>query len=207
MLRKVFGLIPLAVAVALAAGCSQSPMKMGAAAVLADERITTAEVQDAVRSFREAQRRSQLAPSQLQLPDPQSLPRSELMLLLRFRIADEAARSEGITVSDADVDEFIASQGSLEDLELQALVGGIPPSLLRDAVRDALIRQELAARVAPQGADPRQEAQLVHEHLVSYARDLGITVSPRYGQFDYESMTVAPAAGSELSRPESPAAG
>lgn len=207
MLRKVFGLIPLAVAVALAAGCSQSPMKMGAAAVVADERITTAEVQDAVRSFREAQRRSQLAPSQLQLPDPQSLPRSELMLLLRFRIADEAARSEGITVSDADVDEFIASQGSLEDLELQALVGGIPPSLLRDAVRDALIRQELAARVAPQGADPRQEAQLVHEHLVSYARDLGITVSPRYGQFDYESMTVAPAAGTELSRPESPAAG
>lgn len=197
------GLALVAGALTAVTGCGQSPVKMGAAAIVADQRITTAEVQDAVSSFREAQQRSPIPPTQLQLPDPQSLPRSELMLLLRFRIADEASRSEGITVSEPEIDAFISKQGSRRNLELAALAGGIPPVHLRDAVREALVRQQLAQRIAPD-ANPQEAALRVHEYLGRYARGLGIAVSPRYGHFDYKTLTVAPT-GANLSRPESPA--
>lgn len=206
VLRKLFGSVALAVAaVTVLTGCGQTPVKMGAAAIVADERITTAEVQDAVRSFRQAQERSQIPPSQLRLPDPQSLPRSELMLLVRFHIVEAAARSEGIEVSDSEVEAFITEQGNREQLELRGLIGGIPPNYLRDAVREALIRERLAQRVAPD-AEAAQASRQVQEYLTGFASDLAVTVSPRYGQFDPETLAVAPAEGTRLSRPETPAA-
>ncbi|MQA84742.1 MAG: hypothetical protein GEV03_09000 [Streptosporangiales bacterium] len=202
VLRKLLG---LAVVAAALTACGQTPVKMGAAAIVDDERITTVQVQEAVRSFQEAHKRSPVPPEQLRLPDPQSLTRSELMLLLRFRIVEQAAEREGISVSEGEIDSFIAEQGSRRDLEMRAMVGGIPPDLLREAVREALIQEQLAGRLAPD-ADPTQAAPQVQRYLVDLARDLGVRVSPRYGRFDYSSLTVV-AADDTLSRPESQAGG
>lgn len=206
VLRKILVLPLLAAAVGLTlAGCGQAPIKMGAAAIVAEDRISTAEVQDAVRAFREAHARTPIPPTQLVLPDPQSLPRSELMLLLRFHITEQAAHRQGVTVSDAEVQDFIAAGGGRESLQTRALVGGIPPSLLDDAVREALIRQRLADEIAP-GAGRTQADQEVQRYLSDFAGEAGVTVSPRYGRFDYDALLVRPAENT-LSRPDDPRSG
>ena len=93
-------------ACAVLAACS--PVKMGSAAVVGDQRITVSSLDTQVTNFNAA-----AAPygSQVQLTSTE-VPAAVLSWLIRFEIEDQVAASAGISVTEAQVQQGIASVNS-----------------------------------------------------------------------------------------------
>src|SRR6266700_7935357 len=92
--------VAVAGACALLAACST--VKMGAAAIVGDQRITTASLDTQVSNLQSAAKQYGSA---VQLPA--QVPQSVLTWMIRFAIRDQVARDAGITVTDAQIDSAI----------------------------------------------------------------------------------------------------
>jgi hypothetical protein len=204
-----------AAAVALTA-CG--PVKLGAAAIVDDRRITTAKLDQTVldwqRQFAKAPAAAQLQQQAQQqgqqLPaDPDSPPRSALAQLIGFQIWDEVAREQHITITATEIDRIVAANGGQKAIEDQTLAGGLPVSHSRDLVRAFLIRSLLLQRYGAvpnaQGQVDQQTLQQAQQKLVTTQsqalRILKIKVNPRYGSFDPNSGLGAVSYGLSKSDP------
>lgn len=211
-----------AVKTALAAGAAAlvltgcQPMKMGSAAIIGDERITTAALHRTVQEWNEQfradpeanmRRVGSLAPDQRLPIDAisDSQIREALTRLVMIRLADEVARTERITVSAGQVDELIEQAGGQKRAESITLANGLPVRHTRDLARQELIQQTVLTR---HGFDPtasrdriEQTRQQVVRLYADAARRLKIKINPRYGTFDLSRLAVMPAVHS-LSRGE-----
>jgi hypothetical protein len=152
-----------ALAIALAA-CDAG--QVGAAAVVGGERITVTELQDHVREV------VALMPGEEATGDQRNTQLTVLNRMIAFRLLDRVAADAGITVTEAEVDQFIADQlvpqvpeGDLTPLLAQNL---LTEDTLRDAVREVLVLQQVG-----------QEAYL--GALVDVSEQVGVEVNPRYG--------------------------
>lgn len=152
-----------ALAIALAA-CDAD--QVGAAAVVGGERITVTELQDHVREVVE------LMPGEQATGDQRNTQLTVLNRMIAFRLLDRVAADAGITVTEAEVDQFIADQlipqvpeGDLTPLLAQNL---LTEDTLRDAVREVLVLQQVG-----------QQAYL--GALVDVSEQVGVEVNPRYG--------------------------
>ena len=112
-------------ACAVLAACS--PVKVGSAAVVGDQRITVSSLDTQVANFNTA-----AAPygSQVQLTSTE-VPAAVLSWLIRFQIEDQVAASAGISVTQAQVQQGIASvnsqaQSAAAQNGLQQHAGGVP---------------------------------------------------------------------------------
>ncbi len=127
-------------AVALGAGLvvtACSPVKLGSAAIVGNERITIATLDTEVTNL---SRTVKLYPGTVQLSQEQQTQQT-LTWLIRFQINDELARRAGITVSTAEAQKALAeiysaakasaqAQGiSNVTLSLILVANGIPPNL------------------------------------------------------------------------------
>src|SRR4051794_40308554 len=124
--------------VAGVSGCRTSP---GAAAIVGDERITTAGLQAEVdRALADPQ-------AQASLGDRTSFTRTELGRLINNSIIAAAAARRHITASTAEIDtqlnEFAQQAGGLSGLQQQAAASGIPKSELRDFIRYYVLQNKL----------------------------------------------------------------
>ncbi|MFC6236752.1 hypothetical protein [Longivirga aurantiaca] len=115
--------------------------------------------------------------------------------LTRHLLLLEAAAREGITVTQGQIDtsirtalenQFNGSQ-TLLDVTLAAQQQA-PPSATSEVVYDFLVLQALAEKLKP--ADPATAP--VNEYLVDLAAELGAEVSPRFGVWDAESISLTP---------------
>jgi hypothetical protein len=152
-----------ALAIALAA-CDAD--QVGAAAVVGGERITVTELQDQVREV------VALMPGEEATGDQRNTQLTVLNRMIAFRLLDRVAADAGITVTEAEVDQFIADQlvpqvpeGDLTPLLAQNL---LTEDTLRDAVREVLVLQQVG-----------QQAYL--GALVDVSEQVGVEVNPRYG--------------------------
>lgn len=162
-------------------GCGQT--KAGAAALVGDQRIAIAELSASVNSAERA-----LSQNGQRISDRGRLVRAVLSRQILSAVLEEAAHRKDITVTRGDVDEQISQLGGRRRLEVQALRFAVPPSGLRDFVRHQIMQQRIAESLG--GANPQvQQAELV-SYLHGVARDMGVTVSPRYGQFDMQRFGV-----------------
>lgn len=192
-LRLVAG--GLVAAAVLTAGCGS--IRMGAAAVVGDQRITTADLEQSVNATEQAAERNQL-----QVNDRSLLQRGILNRLIFDAILEAAAERKDITVSRGQVDRALARFGDPKMVRMQLLQQrAVPPEEVRDDVRHQLIQRELADSLALGQSATDQRKELT-TYLRSTAREIGVSVSPRYGRFDMRRLTVVPA-DNELSRPES----
>lgn len=155
------------IAVALAA-CDTD--QVGAAAVVGDDRITVAELQDHAREVVEVSPDAEITGDQAELQ------RGLLNRMISFRLNDQVARDTGVTISEADIDQFIDEQlipqtpdGDLTPLLAQNL---LTEQTLRDAVRQVLTIEELG------GSEAYAEA------ITTAAEQVGVEVNPRYGTWD-----------------------
>ena len=154
------------------------------------------------------------------------MPQVVLAWLLRFRIREELAKREGITVSHSDVQQAIneiASQGkssgvtSLTDLAVQ---NGLPPNLISSdlgryqAIGNAFVNR-LDGGATPSSQTAQQALNQAFDHAqCTAAKDLKIKVNPQFGRFDYGQLSVvapantlsAPAPGASPSPTGSPSA-
>jgi SurA N-terminal domain len=164
--------------------------QIGAAAVVGEERISVAELQEQVRDLGES------LPDGAATGDQSVVQHEILQRMIRSELIAAVARDEGVEVSEAEVDAFIEEQ-----IRPQAPDGDLGPLLaqnnltedsLRTSVRDQLVATELIARLGG-------ERELI-ERLTEKADELGVEVSPRYGRWD--GIVLEQSSGS-ISTPES----
>ena len=214
MLRRLVKASALVVGVGLlAAACS--PVKMGSAAIVGNERITIATLDTDVTNLNQAVK---LYPGIVSLTPAQAT-QATLTWLIRYQVQEELARQAGITISTAQAEAALASAyaGAKANAEAQGLTdvslnlilaaSGIPPSTADEFGRFEAIQTEfvknanggtLPASTSTAITDKFNQAQCVA------AKDLDIQVSPQFGRLDYTQYAVV-AAPSVVSRAAGPA--
>lgn len=192
--RRAIRLVAVVAVVAglFVSGCGQT--KAGAAALVGDQRISIDELSHSVAATARAAEQQQL-----RITDRASLVRGVLSREIIAVILEEAASQQGITVTRGDVDAQMSALGGREQVEKHALRRAVPPGEVRDYVRHQIMQQQLAKEMG--GGSPQQQQTALVDYLRKVAGDLGVTVSPRYGQFDQQRLGVT-AEQSDLSTPD-----
>jgi peptidyl-prolyl cis-trans isomerase SurA len=183
-----------------------SPAQMGAAAMVGGQRITTDDLNGAVTEWQKAYNANPLPSSELRLLDTSSIPRSVLYNLVVFKLADEAAKRQGVGVTDGSLDKAITAAGGESRLSSAAVVMGVPPQRARDYARFQLDLQGIAGTLGPRPKSMAEQQKVqaeLSQVMKTTARSMKIDVNPRYGTFDYSQLAIA-TDPDRLSRPESP---
>jgi hypothetical protein len=192
-----------AVAAALAAGLALSAcstMKLGAAAVTNNGRITTGALTADVASLNAAYADDKAKHLSPQRPVGQET-QQVLSWLILFKVYDEVAAQNGISVTNAQQQQAVSSfqsQASAHNLSLAQFLsagGALPPNLVPQFMRAAAIQAALANKIDG-GVSPRSQsgqaalnAQLSRFQCMA-AKNLNLSVNPQYGQFDYTTYAI-----------------
>jgi hypothetical protein len=192
--------------IALAA-CGSS--QFGSAAIVGGDRITSSTLASEVSDLNHAYHANKV---RLAFPASQ-MPQVVLAWLLRFRIRDELASREGITVNQGEVQRAIsqiASQGKasgIPSLTALAVQNGLPPNLVSSdlgryqAIANTFVNR-LDAGQTPSSSTAQAALNQAFDHAQCMAaKNLNIKVNPQFGRFDYGQLSVVPPANT-LSAPE-----
>jgi hypothetical protein len=196
-------------ACAVLAACS--PVKLGAAAIVGNQRITVSSLDTQVTNLQAA-----AAPygSQVQLTSAQ-MPAAVLSWLIRFAIEDQVTASAGISVTQAQVQQGIASinsqaasaaeENGFSSAATVLLSLGVSPQMT--TALGQYQAQEIAyAQKVNGGKLPTTTAQdntvtaALTKAQCTAAKSLNIQVNPQFGRLDYSQYAVV-AAPNTLSQP------
>lgn len=195
-----FGVVSISACAVLAA-CS--PVKMGSAAIVGDQRITQSALDTQVSNLQAA---AKPYGSEITLTAAQ-MPAAVLSWLIKFQVGDQVAADYGITLTQTQIQAGIAninaqaaqaaSQEGLTSARAALVNAGIPPQMLPDIGK--FQAQELAyAEKVNGGKLPTTSAEgnAVNAKLVkaqcTAAKSLNIQVSPQFGRLDYTQLAVVP---------------
>jgi hypothetical protein len=198
----------------VAAGCSS--VKMGAAAIVGDQRITIATLDTEITNLHQA---AVKYPGVVQL-NQQQMTQEALTWLVRFQINEELARQNGITVSTAQAEQAwldiynsakadaAAAGVPNASQELILAANGIPPDKQTELGRWQAIETQFVKNAnggtlpTSNTAQTAAGAQLQHAQCQA-AKALNIEVNPQFGQLDYSKLQVI-TAPSTVTRAEGP---
>ena len=210
MVRTPITLTAAALAAALAlTACGN--VQLGAAAVTHTSRIPTATVSAEVNNL-DAAYKADKAKVQLQFPASQ-MPQQVLSWLVRFRVREQMAARNHLTITRAETQSALASASAqakqsgvtLTDL---AVANGIPPDQINELGRYVAIQNQLLDRLDG-GTLPTASAALqtlgnqFNTYQCRAAKSMGIRVNPQFGQLDYSQVTVIPAPAKLAAAPHS----
>jgi hypothetical protein len=197
------------------AGCS--PVKLGAAAVVGNERITVATLNNEVTNL---SRNAKLYPGTVQLTQAQET-QETLTWLVRFKINDALARQAGITVTQTQSDNALneiynaaassAKAQGIKNVSINLILtaNGIPANLRGEvgryqAIDDQFLLQANGGKApATQAQDTTVNDKLNKARCVA-AKQLNIQVNPQYGRLDYTQYSIV-ASTSKVTRSAGPA--
>ena len=184
-------------------------VRMGQAAITGDQGISTATLTNEVNNLEAAYRASNGA-VQLQFPLSQA-PRQVLSWLVRFRIREQMAVRNGVTVTRADSQRARAAieaqaQQSHVSLANLAVANGLPPDLLPElgryqAIQAALLRKLDGGTLPTNQSALQALSQQFNAFQCHAAKSLAIKVNPQFGRLDYGQLSIIPAE-SRLSAPQ-----
>ncbi|MSO43075.1 MAG: hypothetical protein EXQ76_02420 [Candidatus Planktophila sp.] len=180
-MKKILAVVSVAT-VLLLAGCSQ----VGAAATLGDRKITQATVQSSIDSIIAA--RVGVDTSQMQLETGESLNRGQLRFHLLTALLLATGEELKLSVSKAEIDTRRASileqVGGAEGLP-SALVGaGVASKDLDIYIEAMTISDKISQALVASGVANEQVGVEIQKLVVAKAKELGVTVNPRYGKWD-----------------------
>ena len=182
-MKKILAVV--AAVALLLTGCSQ----VGAAATLGDTKITQATVQGSVDSI--LAERAKVDVTQMQLETGEALNRSQL----RFHLLSQLLRALGeelkIKVTKAEIDTRRASileqVGGAASLPLALVSAGIAPEDLDTYIEAISLSEKISQALVAAGATQDQVGQEIQKLVVAKAKELGVTVNPRYGKWNAET--------------------
>jgi len=185
-----------------------SPVQMGSAAIVGDQRITIATLDTEVTNLNQAVERYK---STVPLSQAQQTQQT-LTWLIRFKINEELARQAGITVSRGQAEKalaeiYAAAKASAQaqgipnaSLDLILAANGIPPNLADEVGRYQAIDDEFAKQ-ANGGQEPTSTsaqnatAAKLTKARCQAAKALNIQVNPQFGQLNYDQLAIVAAPG------------
>ena len=189
------------------AGCAVTPLKMGAAAVVGNQRISIATLDSQVTNLSQAAAKY---PTQVTLTEVQRT-QATLTWLIRYQISEELARQQGITISPAQgasalsdalkqAEAAAAAQGLTNVTQTLILAAsGIPPDTSAElgryeAISNQYLKQANGGTIPASGSAAATAAtnKLSHAECLA-AKALNISVNPQFGQLDYTAVQVVPA--------------
>jgi len=206
------------VAAALAAGAvltACGPVKLGAATLMTNGRIPqstlSAEVANLNHNYLKYKGKVQLQYEVSQMPQ------EVLSWLIRFRVRDEVAARNGISVTPGQIDQAYAqiqsssqstTTGQAVPLPVLAVANGLPPDMLNDlaryqAIENVLLNRLDGGKLPTSPADQQALGQQLSGYECRAAKSLDIRVNPQWGQLDYAQYSVI-AKPSDLSADASP---
>ena len=199
-------------AAAIAATCALAacgPTRMGSAAILGNERITSTMLSDQVANL---QQWYQAHKSKIQLQFPLSqAPQEVLSWLVRFRVRDEMAARNHVKVNSGQSERAlaaIAAQAGPSGIKNLAVANGLPPDLLPnlgryEAIQNALVNKMDGGTLPKSTAAQQALGAALAVRQCRAAKAMDILVNPRFGQLDYSQLSIIPAA-TALSAPVTP---
>jgi hypothetical protein len=184
------------------AGCS--PVKMGAAATVGSHRITIATLDTEVTDLNQAIKQNPT----ITLTSAQQTTLT-LSWLVKFQVAEQLARQQGITVSSGQAQNALAQilaasqanaaqQGesaSSVTIPLILASAGIPPNLSAEVGRYQAIELKYLTQVnggklpSTTATENSTEAKLNKASCVA-AKSLNIRVNPQFGRLDYSDFSI-----------------
>ena len=193
-------------ACAVLAACS--PVQLGAAAIVGNQRITVSTVDTQVSNLQASvdqynstlqQINAELQQQEEELP-VYATPLSRLVLnwQISFAIIDQMAATDGISVTQAQGQAALSSAAKENSVSTNVYLTaiGIPLQLSQQAGQYLAEETALEAKYGSNNTAALTKAQC------TAAKTLNIQVSPQYGRFDYASSTMGlVAANDTLSRP------
>jgi hypothetical protein len=209
----------LSVLLAGAALTACGQVKMGTAATVGDERVSTARLDSTVAQWEKEFARNpqaglvqqQAQQQNQQIPfDPDSPRRSALMQLIDFEVWKQVAKERGVNVTQGQVDGLLAGLGGQSRVAASVLANDVPLRYTPDFARSAVIQRELVRQFginpdAQQGqvdlATQQRAAQQLSAAYTTAAQNLDVRVNPRFGTFDARQVTLGPV-GYRLSKTE-----
>jgi len=195
----------LAAVVALTA-CG--PVRMGAAATLGDKQISTATLTAEVNNLDTAYKAGK-GKIQLQFAAAE-MPQEVLSWLLRFRVIEQLAARQGITVTRAQSQQALAAaaaqarQGGATLSQL-AVANGLPPDQIGElgryqAIENAVVQRLDGGKLPTASAALQALGAKFGQAQCRAAKSLVIKVNPQFGRLNYAQITVVPDANT-LSAP------
>ncbi|HEY6491770.1 MAG TPA: SurA N-terminal domain-containing protein [Trebonia sp.] len=200
------GAVGLGACVVLAA-CS--PVQVGSAAIVGNQRITVSTLDTQVSNLQEAAK-----PYGSGLPiTTAEMPGEVLGWLVRFSVMDRVAADNGIEVTDAQAAaglsalSAVAQQNGFSSTSELLVANGVPPQLFQQVGRWNAQQTAYGLKMN-NGQEPTTQAEqtaftnAINKAQCTAASSLNVQVSPQFGRFDYATATfgIVPAAET-LSRP------
>jgi hypothetical protein len=190
-------------ACAVLAACS--PVKMGSAAIVGDQRITVSSLDTQVSNLQTA---AKPYGSQVQLTSSQ-MPAAVLGWLIRFAIQDEVTASAGISLTQQQVQAGVSSINSqaqsaaasngFSSAKAVLLSAGISPQMLPalgqyQAQEIAYAEKVNGGKLPSTTAEDNTVTAALTKAECMAAKSLNIQVNPQFGRLDYSQYTVVPVA-------------
>jgi len=197
-------------------GCAVTPVKMGAAAIVGNQRISIATLDTEVTNLSQAAKQY---PGVVTLTATQET-QATLSWLIRYQINEKLAQQQGITISPAQAQAALnqayasaktaAAQQGLTNPSLNLILAasGIPPNTSAELGRyEAIANQYL--KIAHGGTTPTSTSaqtaagNKLNQAECQAAKTLSIAVNPQFGQLDYTGYQVV-ALSPAVSRTQGP---
>jgi hypothetical protein len=181
------------------AGCGT--IQMGSAAIVGSQGISSATLTSEVNDLTAAYHHSHGAVA-LQFPLSQA-PQQVLGWLVRFRIRDEVAARNHLTVTRADTEAVQAAINAQAQQNHTSTAGllvanGLPPDLLPQlsryqAIELALVRKLNGGQLPTTQAALTELSRKFDTAQCRAAKGLAIRINPQFGRLDYGQLTIIPA--------------
>ena len=193
-MKKILA-ITAVVATFLLAGCSQ----VGAAATVGDTKITQATVQGSVDAI--LSERAKVDTTQMQLETGASLNVSQLRFHLLSTLLRELGKELKVTVTKAEIDtrraSIIDQVGGEASLPTALVNAGIAPNDLDEYIEAIAYSDKISQKLVAAGVTEDQLGAEFQKLVVAKAKEIGVTVNPRYGKWDPATADVVAADSAE----------
>jgi hypothetical protein len=184
-----------AIATFLLAGCSQ----VGAAATVGSTKITQATVQGSIDAI--LSERTKVDTSQMQLETGSTLNVSQLRFHLLGTLLRELGQELQLNVTKAEIDSRRASiveqVGGEAALPTALVNAGIAPQDLYRYIESIAYSDKIGQKLVAAGVTEDQLGTEIQKLVVAKAKEIGVTVNPRYGKWDATTADVVPADSAE----------
>ena len=180
-MKKILALVAVATTLLLT-GCSQ----VGSAATLGSTKISQATVQSSIDAILAS--RQGVDTSQMQLETGEALNRGQLRFHLLTALLREVGKEIKLSVSKAEIDtrrqSIIDQVGGVEALP-NALVGaGIAEKDFDQYIEAISLSDKISQALTAAGVSEADMGAQIQKLVVAKAKELGVTVNPRYGKWD-----------------------
>jgi hypothetical protein len=179
--KKILALVAVATTLLLT-GCSQ----VGSAATLGSTKISQATVQSSIDAILAARQGADT--SQMQLETGEVLNRGQLRFHLLTALLREVGKEIKLSVSKAEIDtrrqSIIDQVGGVEALPNALIGAGIAPNDFDQYIEAILISDKITQALTAAGVTEADMGAQISKLVVAKAKELGVTVNPRYGKWD-----------------------